>query len=208
MKKLEERVKRILGDSPQLKILLAFYKEPASFTGMEGLMGMLQKDKETVRKIVNYPQAEGGFLPLEPGLRSLLPLSGSSRLHPGGERHVHDAPYPALLSDSASTSGSSEASPNGKPSRAHACYACYACYAWGPPTHVILLLRIYKYSAIHPQAKAWGTLALNFVDDLCEAGILIETIRLNRDHPYTKAVFKLFKEIESEGEEKRKDDIF
>jgi len=89
VKKLEEKVKRILGDTPQLKILLAFYKEPASFTGIEGLTGMLQKDKETVRKIV---------------------------------------------------------------------------------------------------------------DDLCEAGILIETIRLNRDHPYTKAVFKLFKEIE-EGEE-------
>ena len=96
MKKLEEKVKRILGDTPQLKILLAFYKEPASFTGMEGLMGMLQKDKETVRKIV---------------------------------------------------------------------------------------------------------------DDLCDAGILIEVFTLNRDHPYTKAVFKLFKEIESEGEEKRKDDI-
>jgi len=96
MKKLEEKVKRILGDSPQLKILLAFYKEPASFTGMEGLMGMLQKDKETVRKIV---------------------------------------------------------------------------------------------------------------DDLCDAGILIEVFTLNRDHPYTKAVFKLFKEVE-EGEEKEEDNIF
>ena len=108
------------------------------------------------------PQASAlGFLPLEPGLRSLLPLSGSSRLHPGREWHVHDAPCPALLPVSASTSGSSEASSHGKPSRAHD--ACYACYAWGQPTHVILLL-IYKYSAIHPQAKAWGTLALNFVE--------------------------------------------
>jgi len=89
MEKLEEKVKRILGDTPHLKILLAFYKEPASFTGIEGLMGMLQKDKETVRKIV---------------------------------------------------------------------------------------------------------------DDLCETGILIETFVLNRDHPCTKAIFKLFKEIESSCE--------
>jgi len=96
VKKLEEKVKRILGDTPQLKILLAFYKEPASFTGIEGLIGMLQKDRETVRKII---------------------------------------------------------------------------------------------------------------DDLCEAGILIETIRLNRDNPLTEALFKFLKEVEK-AEEGEREDIF
>jgi len=89
---------------------------------------------QLVSHTVNYPKLKLGASSRWSQLRSLLPLSGSSRLHPGGERHVHDAPCPlsSRLSPHIRKFGSL---PNGKPSRTH------ACYAW-PPTHVIITQNI------------------------------------------------------------------